>query len=109
MAEEIAGSWFCYMVRSADRSLYIGITSDLAERVEKHNRGFGPRFTKARRPVQSIWSEGFADVFAARRREVELKGWNRTKKLQLVDEKRLAADWVNPSNPPLAGSQGKGE
>ena len=77
MAEEIDGPWFCYMVQCADRSLYVGITDDLGKRVEEHNRGFGPRFTKVRRPLELIWSEGFPDIFAARRREIELKGWSR--------------------------------
>jgi predicted GIY-YIG superfamily endonuclease len=31
-----------------------------------------------------IWSQQLADRFTARKREVELKGWNRKKKLSLV-------------------------
>ncbi len=57
-----------------DGSLYVGMASDVAARVEKHNRGFGPEFTRQRRPVELIWSEEFADSSAARKREVELEG-----------------------------------
>jgi predicted GIY-YIG superfamily endonuclease len=92
------------------------MTNDVAVRVEKHNRGLGPEFTKKRRPVELIWSQEFADRFAARAREVELKGWNRKKKLSLIarleksegQTQRLGLG-VNPSREPLAPAQGKGE
>lgn len=108
MAEEIDGPWFCYIVKRSDGALYVGITNDLCGRAGEHNRGFGPGFTKARRPVELSWSESYPGIFAARRREIELKGWSRAKKLRLVNE-RAGIRRVNPSNPPLAGSQGKGE
>jgi predicted GIY-YIG superfamily endonuclease len=76
--------WFCYMLRCSDGSLYVGMTNDVATRVEKHNRGFGPEFTKKRRPVELIWKQEFADRSEAREREVELKGWSRKKKLSLL-------------------------
>jgi putative endonuclease len=96
------------MVRCADDSLYVGITDEVDERVEEHNRGFGSKFTKSRRPVKLIWSQRFRDIFSARRREVELKGWSCEKKLRLAQQ-RTGVGRGNPSNPPLAGSQGKGE
>jgi predicted GIY-YIG superfamily endonuclease len=60
------------------------MTNDVIARVKKHNTGLGPEFTKRRRPVELIWSQEFLDRCAAREREVELKGWNRKKKLGLV-------------------------
>jgi putative endonuclease len=106
---------FCYMLRCGDGSFYVGIANDVAVRVQKHNRGLGPAFTKKRRPVELMWDQEFLDRFAAREREVELKGWNRKKKLALIgacaakgraqrEELR-----VNPSREPLAPAQGKGE
>ena len=77
--------WFCYMLRCRDASLYVGMTNNIAVRVEKHNRGLGPEFTRRRRPVELIWSQEFSDHFAAREREVELKGWTRKKKLDLLE------------------------
>jgi predicted GIY-YIG superfamily endonuclease len=92
------------------------MTNDVARRVEKHNQGLGPEFTKRRRPVELIWSQEFPDRFAARRREVELKGWNRKKKLALVaglekseGQAQRQILRVNPSREPLAPAQGKGE
>jgi putative endonuclease len=108
--------WFCYMLRCKDGSLYVGMTNDVAVRVEKHNKGLGPEFTKKRRPVKLIWSYEFVDRFAARKREVELKGWNRKRKLSLVaglekseGNTQKKENRVNPSREPLAPAQGKGE
>ena len=81
--------WFCYMLRCNDDSLYVGITSNLEARVDKHNQGFGPEYTRKHRPVVLIWSQEFADSAAARKREIELKGWSRKKKLALVPGFRM--------------------
>ena len=72
------------MLRCSDDSVYVGMTSNLEARVEKHNRGFGPDYTRKHRPVMLIWSQEFADSATARKREIELKGWSRKKKLRLV-------------------------
>jgi len=82
--EQSSESWFCYLLRCGDGSFYVGITNDVAERLEKHNRGHGPEFTKRRRPVEMVWSEQLSDRNSARKREVELKGWSRQKKLKLI-------------------------
>ena len=76
--------WFCYMVRCSDGLLYVGIATDVAERVKRHNWGVGPEFTAKRRPVELIWSERCGSSLAAREREKEIKGWSRKKKLALV-------------------------
>ena len=110
------GPWFCYMLRCKDGAFYVGMTNDVAVRVDKHNRGFGPEFTKKRRPVELIWSQKFTDRNAARKREVELKGWSREKKLKLIGgleksegRSQMVAVWDDPSREPLAPAQGKGE
>ena len=90
MAEEVGGTWFCYMVRCADRSLYVGVATDVGERIKEHNWGVGATFTAKRRPVSLVWQQRFENQRDARERERELKGWRRAKKLTLVQEFRLA-------------------
>ena len=46
-----------------------------------------PEFTAKRRPVELIWSERCGALPAARRREKEIKGWSRAKKLSLAKAK----------------------
>jgi len=81
MAVEI---WFCYMVLCRDGSLYVGIATDPEKRMKRHNWGVGPVFTARRRPVKLFWSECCGSSEAARKREKEIKGWSREKKLALV-------------------------
>ena len=108
--------WFCYMLRCSDGHLYVGMTNDVPARVQKHNLGLGPEFTKKRRPVKLIWSQRFPDRFAAHKREIELKGWGREKKLNLVarlekneGQARMRVIGANPSRELTALAQGKGE
>ena len=77
--------WFCYMVRCSDRSLYVGVATDVVERTKEHNWEIGATFTAKRRPVELIWWEEHSDQKSARRREREIKGWRREKKLRLVE------------------------
>ena len=81
---EAAQRWFCYMVRCRDGSLYVGIAPDVEERVREHNWGVAATFTAKRRPVTLVWFEELESQEAARRREVTMKKWSRTKKLQLL-------------------------
>jgi putative endonuclease len=78
------GPWFCYMLECRDKSLYIGAAKDPAERVRRHNWGVGAQYTAKRLPVKLIWQEEHADEASARKREAELKGWRREKKLALL-------------------------
>ncbi len=101
MAE--GSTWSCYMVRCRDGAFYIGIATDVEERVKRHNWGVGPKFTAKRRPVELVWSECCGSCDVARRREKEIKGWSRTKKFELVKQ----CERGNPS--PASRAQGKGE
>jgi putative endonuclease len=85
-------AWFCYLVRCKDGSLYVGIATDVIERVKRHNWGVGPGFTARRRPVELIWAEPQDSCEAARRREKELKGWSRKKKLELAAKAKFTVD-----------------
>lgn len=54
-----------YVLRSSkDGNFYIGCTSNLEKRLEKHNKGF-VRSTKNRRPLELIFKEDFLDKYRA--------------------------------------------
>jgi putative endonuclease len=85
--------WFVYILRCVDNSLYIGETSDLESRLNKHLEGIGSSFTARRRPVVLAYCEAHPDRDAALKRERQLKGWTRAKKEALIagDLARLKA------------------
>ena len=76
---------YFYIVRCADGSLYIGETAAIDERIQQHNWGRGPNFTRARRPVVLVYSEAHDSRVAARKRERQLKRWTRAKKEALIE------------------------
>ena len=84
---------FVYILRCADSSLYVGRTSDMVDRIFRHNEGIGGRFTAIRRPVEVLYTESHETLAGALNRERQLKRWSRAKKLALaaVNTKALKA------------------
>ena len=76
--------WFFYLVQCRDKSLYAGVTTDLNERLRKHNEGKGAKYTAGRRPVKVVYSEPCRSESAAKKREAQVKHWPRVKKEQLI-------------------------
>lgn len=82
----MSDSWYVYMVRCADGTFYAGIAKDPQRRVEEHNgSALGARYTRARRPVELVWSEPAPDRSRAARREWEIKRLSRAAKQALID------------------------
>ncbi|GFH43064.1 hypothetical protein Hs30E_16150 [Lactococcus hodotermopsidis] len=79
---------YFYVLLCADKTLYGGYTNDLDKRVMAHNSGQGAKYTKARLPVQLIYSENFPDKSNAMKREYWFKETlkTRTKKLAFLAE-----------------------
>ena len=77
-----------YILECADTSLYIGCTNDINKRLKQHNDlKSGAHYTKIRRPVILIYSETFDTLKDARKREAEIKSWNREEKLKLINQR----------------------
>jgi putative endonuclease len=92
-------SWYVYMARCRDGSIYTGISVDVERRIELHNDGKGARFTAGRRPVSLLYTEQHSDEGSARRREAEIKKWRKMKKEALVVgilEGRSGSALINP-------------
>lgn len=78
-----------YILECADQSFYIGCTNNIEKRLGQHNNSkYGVHYTKIRRPVKLLYSEKFKTLIEARRREREIKGWRREKKLVLINSKK---------------------
>ena len=78
-------NYFVYILECADKSFYVGCTNNLERRIKQHNDSkWGAHYTKIRRPIKLVHSENFRTLVEARKRENEIKGWRREKKLDLV-------------------------
>jgi len=78
--------WFVYVISCKDGRLYTGISNDVKRRVAAHNKGKGCRFTKCRYPVRLVYQEGCGTKSTALKRELEIQGFKRNRKLNLINE-----------------------
>lgn len=76
-------TWFVYMLRCGDGSLYTGITDDVPRRLEAHRSGKGAKYTRGRGPLELVYEECVEDKSAALRREYAIKRLKREEKLKL--------------------------
>ncbi|HUO62513.1 MAG TPA: GIY-YIG nuclease family protein [Terriglobales bacterium] len=76
-------AWVCYLLECADGTLYTGISNDLSRRLGQHARGVASKYTRARLPVRLRWTERQRDRSSALRREAQIKGLPRARKLAL--------------------------
>lgn len=78
-------SYYVYIVRCADDTLYTGITTDVKRRVLEHNSSeIGAKYTRARQPVTLAYSSEFADRSLASKEEFRIKHMTRSQKEMLV-------------------------
>jgi putative endonuclease len=78
-------SWYVYMLRCADDTLYTGIATDVLRRLREHNAGDarGARYTSGRLPATLVYFEKAAGRSGAARREAAIKKLDRAAKLAL--------------------------
>lgn len=76
-----------YMLASKrDGVLYIGVTSDLADRVSLHKQQRFVGFTKKHKVQMLVYFEMHHTMDEAIRREKQLKKWNRAWKVRLIEQ-----------------------
>ena len=77
--------YYVYIVASKSRVIYIGVTGNLTRRVCQHRLGRFEGFSKTYRCNRLVWFEVYMDVQVAIAREKQMKRWNRSKKVFLID------------------------
>ena len=74
------------MTNRKDGVLYIGVTNNLKHRAEEHKSGSGSKFTCKYKLDRLVYYEIFTDPENAIRREKQLKGGSRKKKIELLEK-----------------------
>ena len=77
-------SYYVYLLRCRDGTLYTGYTDNPERRRRVHNAGKGAKYTRSRLPVELVYQEQCPDKSAALRREREIKRMRRAEKLALI-------------------------
>ena len=77
---------YTYMMKCADGTLYTGWTTSVEKRLKAHNEGqAGAQYTRAKRPVELVYYEGYATKEEAMSREYAIKQLTRKEKRTLMD------------------------
>ena len=79
-------SWYVYMLRCGDNTLYTGVTGDVDRRLAAHRAGKGAKYTRGRGPLELVYVEEVSDKSAALRREYQIKRLSREEKERLISE-----------------------
>ena len=81
----MARSYYVYLMTNyMGKTLYTGVTNDIARRVMEHREGTLGGFTSRYKITRLIYVEETSDVVDAIQREKQIKGWARKKKLALI-------------------------
>ena len=78
------GGWIYILTNRPNGTLYIGVTSNLIQRVWQHREGVVPGFTKRYGLKRLVYFEAYDDISVAIRREKNVKHWPRTWKMRLI-------------------------
>lgn len=76
--------------------LYVGVTANLAARLEQHRNGTGSAFCKRYNLTQLVLAERHDDIVTAIAREKALKAWQRDWKIRLIEDSN--PDWRDMSH-----------
>ena len=77
--------YYIYILSNKSRTLYAGVTNNLNRRIYEHKHKLINGFTKKYNLTNLVYYETFNDINDAIRREKQIKGWLRKKKLNLIE------------------------
>ena len=78
--------FFVYLMASErNGTLYVGVTSNLVQRVFQHKEGVVDGFTKKYGTKTLVWYEQHDDAEGAIAREKRIKKWARAWKVELIE------------------------
>jgi putative endonuclease len=81
-------SWYVYVARCADGTLYCGIARDVVRRILEHDAGKGARYTRGRGPLRVVLVRRCRDKGRALRLEYAIKQLSRRQKEALIARAR---------------------
>lgn len=74
--------WYVYIIECRDRSLYTGITNNIARRLFEHNNSKrGAKYTRSRRPVKLVAHCIVKDKSTALKLEYKIKSLKKSEKI----------------------------
>lgn len=82
-------NWYVYIAKAKTGYLYTGASNDVPKRIKTHNSGKGSKFARMHGELRLVYTFGPVTKSEALKREIQIKGWSRSKK-----EKLINGEWV---------------
>ena len=76
--------WYVYVLLCDDGSLYTGTSNNPRQRFLDHKNGKGGKYTKSHKPVKLLHVEELESKSAVLKRENQIKGWSKQKKIRIL-------------------------
>ena len=80
----MSDAWIYIVTNRRDGTLYVGVTSNLAQRIWQHKEGLVEGFTKRYNLKRLVYVEHHDDIRNAIQREKNLKHWSHAWKVALI-------------------------
>ena len=77
--------YYVYIMSSYRGTLYVGVTNNLIRRAQEHRDHRADGFTAKYNVTRLIYFEETPDVRSAIAREKQIKGWRRSRKVDLIE------------------------
>ena len=90
MPKTTTETWYVYIARCADGTLYTGIARDVQARIALHDAGKGARYTRGRGPLTVCAVRRFRSKGAALSLEHAIKQLTRSDKERLTEPGKLS-------------------
>lgn len=90
--------YYVYIMTNKSRTIYTGVTNDLVRRVYEHKNKLVKGFTNKYNIQYLVYYEATSGIESAIEREKQIKGWLRTRKIELINSvnpewKDLSEEW----------------
>ncbi|MBT8448189.1 MAG: GIY-YIG nuclease family protein [Gammaproteobacteria bacterium] len=87
-------TWFIYLIKTAQGSLYTGITTDIAKRLSTHESGKGAKYLRGKGPLELVTHQIVANRSLATRLEYQIKRLSAQDKLRVMSNTQLFANFA---------------
>jgi len=90
--------FYVYIITNKSKTLYSGVTNDLARRIYEHKYKLFEGFTAKYNIGKLVYYEVYEDLITEIGRDKQIKGWLRKKKIDLIESmnptwKDLSEEW----------------
>lgn len=101
----VVPEYYVYIMTNRSKTLYTGVTNDIMRRVYEHKQKLVEGFTKRYNITKLVYCETTDGVWSAIKREKQIKGWLRSRKVALIESTNpqwedLSRDWYDPGPEP---------